>query len=80
MKDYLSDILAALCTILLLLPCLWVSEPEQEPPPQQGLVQTPTLVEIPKESVNTEVGDNTEEIILSPQTGGFFIEILTPRI
>jgi hypothetical protein len=67
MQEFLSNFLAVLCTILLLLPALWVSEPEQEEPKQkQGLVQPPTLVEIPKE--NAEVGDNTKEIILSPQT------------
>jgi hypothetical protein len=40
------------------------------------LVQTPTLVEIPQESVNIEVGEEPEEIILAPQTGGFWVEIL----
>jgi hypothetical protein len=49
-------------------------EVEETPKRKQGLVQQPTLIEIPQESVNIEVGENTE--ILAPQTGGFWVEIL----
>lgn len=70
MKDFLISILI----LLVLFTYGWFfGEVEEEPQRKQGLVQQPTLVEIqPEESVNTEVGEDTEEIILAPQTYSIF--------
>jgi hypothetical protein len=53
-------------------------EVEETPKRKQGLVQQPTLIEIPQESVDIEVGEEPE--ILAPQTGGFWVEVLAPKI
>lgn len=66
MKDFLISILILLAIFVLVNVC--GGKVEQPPKRKQGLVQQPTLIEIPQESVDIEVGDNPEEIILAPQT------------
>jgi hypothetical protein len=77
MKDILCGLLITLAIFILVNV---FGEVEETPKRKQGLVQQPTLIEIPQESVDIEVGEDTEEIILSPQTGGFWVEILAPKI
>lgn len=79
MKDLLIGILI---TITLSIVVSIFGEVE-EPLKRKGNVQMPTLVEIyPDQSDNTDVDivldENTETKIpiLSPQTGGFWVEVL----
>lgn len=69
MKDILTGLLITLAIFILVN--VFGGEVEETPKRKQGLVQQPTLIEIPQESVNIEVGDNPEEITLAPQTGYF---------
>jgi hypothetical protein len=72
MKDFLISTLILLA--IFILANVFGGEVEETPKRKQGLVQQPTLIEIPQESVNIEVGEEPEEIILAPQTGGFWVE------
>lgn len=78
MKDLLIGVLL---TIVLSVVVSIFGEVEEPPKRKQGNVQVPTLVEIyPDQSDNTDVDivldETTESPILSPQTGGFWVEIL----
>lgn len=78
MKDILIGILI---TIALSVVVSIFGEVKEEPKRKQGSVQVSTLVEIkPDQSDNTDVDivldENTKSPILSPQTGGFWVEIL----
>ena len=80
MKDLLIGILI---TIVLSIVVSIFGEVEEPPKQKQGNVQVPTLVEIyPDQSDNTDIdivvdeNTKTKSPILSPQTGGFWVEIL----
>ena len=80
MKDLLIGIFI---TITLSVMVSIFGEVEEPPKRKQGNVQVPTLVEInPDQSDNTDVdivldeNTKTKSPILSPQTGGFWVEIL----
>ena len=80
MKDILIGVLL---TIILSVVVSIFGEVEEPPKRKQGNVQVPTLVEIyPDQSDNTDIdivldeNTKTKTPILSPQTGGFWVEIL----
>lgn len=73
MKDLLIGILITI--ILFIIGSIFGGEVQEEPKRKQGSVQVPTLVEInPEEGTDIKIGENPENEILSPKTGGFWIE------
>lgn len=65
MKDILISILLTIALSVVVSICYGTEEP---PKRKQGNVQVPTLIPISEESTDIKLGDEPEEIILSPQT------------
>lgn len=77
----MKDILIGILLTIVLSVVVSIFGEVEELPKRKGNVQVPTLVEIyPDQSDNADVDivldKNTKTPILSPQTGGFWVEIL----